>query len=1309
MNISIETLLASPDETDRKHAIIRMAKESSEHYLEQIQKLADEDPSVDVRFFARRVLGFLRPRPDPEPGPEPGIDLDGLHRVFQSGTTLQKGRLVRALVEKNMREAVPALVEILSRAGGPGTAPLVEGEDAIISALLIAIGSLGGDRTLGTILPYLEHDSARVRANAIEALEWVRRGSEQPEATLLKAYPYLLGRLADRDNRVKANAARALSALDPQAVRRTLLMMLHANRAAMQASAAYVYRHLARDPDTRGLPGLAEVKALAKLLHGPNKSVRKLAISALEALGQRGIEAASQVLLAARSTPTDPGGESIEVLEEELAEERRSIELLKQELANANPGTRIRAIGAAVDRVGAVVGPILTEHAAREPDATVLSRILSALGQIRFRPGLELLRQCLSHTDGRCRANAVEAVARMEDEEVLRDLTPLLDDAHHRVRANAAVALKEALPREAMRTLQQLADSGDESHQRASVHALGQIGGAGIIPLLEPLARSESQEVAIRSRKLLARMEHQTLRESRTVRLFVSSTFRDMHAERDHLVSVTFPELRERLARLGLEFFDVDLRWGVPTQGADNERANSWAYCKRWIDRCQPLFLSILGQRYGWRPAASEITDTKDAQASPELVKDAVAFAGLSVTEMEIRHAVLSGRVDRGTVFCFRETRVPPDTPLAIHQEYVDLADVGRLEALKAEIERSGHPVINYHPVWSGDRFTGLEDFGRQVLESLWSGVLRDPRYVSREVWGRVIGKDPRQEPVYTDKSRPVPRELWERLVEEARPKPLDPLEAERRGMAEFAFDRLRWFSGREQEIVTLITFIESESAPLASRLLVVSAVPGQGKTALLAKLSQHTFSVPHVLISHFVGVTETSADPRALLDRLIKELIASGVMKQPEPARAGDFESLRKEFAEWAASYEGQRRVVLLIDAVNQMQGGMPSDWLPARLGAGLRVVVSCIDHPGLEPRSHEALVAAHLKAREPAPVIVPLPKLDPIDVLVIVIDYLREYCKELDEDPINAICAMEQARNPLYLMMMLNELRTLGGNDMHSLVPKMIAEMPVKRPTTVDLFDWVLERQEVFGAEEVKLWCSYLSLDLVSGMSGKVLADLLGAEFGGAGRSAARRIERGLRRYVAVRGEQLRFSSGQLREAVRRRYMKDEAAVKVRREEVGVWRWRAGRAIRLGELLLEGRWISPQQLQEALGSQIVTHRGLLETLMDLAFVDGDIFADVLSKQLDLPRIDVRRFDVDPALLSLLPLEYCRKNQVVPLGIDARDRLWVAIADPVNCLLIDDIESRTGMRVWPGLESIRRVGALIDWLQAQAHSMPSR
>ena len=49
----------------------------------------------------------------------------------------------------------------------------------------------------------------------------------------------------------------------------------------------------------------------------------------------------------------------------------------------------------------------------------------------------------------------------------------------------------------------------------------------------------------------------------KTIRVFISSTFKDMQAERDHLVRFVFPRLRERLLRYRIHLVDVDLRWGV--------------------------------------------------------------------------------------------------------------------------------------------------------------------------------------------------------------------------------------------------------------------------------------------------------------------------------------------------------------------------------------------------------------------------------------------------------------------------------------------------------------------------------------------------------------------------------------------------------------------------------------------------------------------------------------------------------------------------------------------------------------------------
>lgn len=55
----------------------------------------------------------------------------------------------------------------------------------------------------------------------------------------------------------------------------------------------------------------------------------------------------------------------------------------------------------------------------------------------------------------------------------------------------------------------------------------------------------------------------------RTVRVFVSSTFRDMQAERDHLVRVVFPELKERCRKRHVQLIDVDLRCGVTEEEAE--------------------------------------------------------------------------------------------------------------------------------------------------------------------------------------------------------------------------------------------------------------------------------------------------------------------------------------------------------------------------------------------------------------------------------------------------------------------------------------------------------------------------------------------------------------------------------------------------------------------------------------------------------------------------------------------------------------------------------------------------------------------
>src|SRR4051812_47186351 len=91
----------------------------------------------------------------------------------------------------------------------------------------------------------------------------------------------------------------------------------------------------------------------------------------------------------------------------------------------------------------------------------------------------------------------------------------------------------------------------------------------------------------------------------KTVRVFISSTFRDMHAERDALNRFVFPELRSRCQKRGVEFVGIDLRWGLTAEEAQG--AGALRLCLDEIERCRPYFVCLLGERFGWVPPPQEI------------------------------------------------------------------------------------------------------------------------------------------------------------------------------------------------------------------------------------------------------------------------------------------------------------------------------------------------------------------------------------------------------------------------------------------------------------------------------------------------------------------------------------------------------------------------------------------------------------------------------------------------------------------------------------------------------------------------------
>lgn len=131
-----------------------------------------------------------------------------------------------------------------------------------------------------------------------------------------------------------------------------------------------------------------------------------------------------------------------------------------------------------------------------------------------------------------------------------------------------------------------------------------------------------------------------TASEQRCIRFFISSTFSDMHKERDYLVDTLFPNFRKKTAERNVSLVDVDLRWGIKESESKDQKVID--ICLDEIERSHPFFIGLLGERYGWAPIESKDTDwAKVISEKNRWVTDYIN-EGKSITEIEMIYGVLN-------------------------------------------------------------------------------------------------------------------------------------------------------------------------------------------------------------------------------------------------------------------------------------------------------------------------------------------------------------------------------------------------------------------------------------------------------------------------------------------------------------------------------------------------------------------------------------------------------------------------------------------------------------------------------------------
>jgi type IV pilus assembly protein PilB len=124
-----------------------------------------------------------------------------------------------------------------------------------------------------------------------------------------------------------------------------------------------------------------------------------------------------------------------------------------------------------------------------------------------------------------------------------------------------------------------------------------------------------------------------------------------------------------------------------------------------------------------------------------------------------------------------------------------------------------------------------------------------------------------------------------------------------------------------------------------------------------------------------------------------------------------------------------------------------------------------------------------------------------------------------------------------------------------------------------------------------------------------------------------------------------------------------------------------------RLGDLLVKEKVITQDQLEQATKLQKESHTRLASALVKLGFLSDEDVTNFLSRQYGVPAINLSYFEIDPAVVKLIPYETAKRYQILPLSRVGAS-LTIAMVDPTNVFAMDDIKFMTGFNIEPVVAS---------------------
>ncbi len=142
-----------------------------------------------------------------------------------------------------------------------------------------------------------------------------------------------------------------------------------------------------------------------------------------------------------------------------------------------------------------------------------------------------------------------------------------------------------------------------------------------------------------------------------------------------------------------------------------------------------------------------------------------------------------------------------------------------------------------------------------------------------------------------------------------------------------------------------------------------------------------------------------------------------------------------------------------------------------------------------------------------------------------------------------------------------------------------------------------------------------------------------------------------------------------------------------------------------RIGELLVKENLLSAEQLSKAREESRAKGARLGAQITALGFLDENELTDFVAKQYGVPSINLDDFEIESAVIQLIPEEVAQKHTVVPVN-RAGSTLILATSDPSNIFALDDIKFLTGYNIQPVVAAEEAIKRAIDKYYDQATSL---